>query len=516
VGQECARELQDLTAVHAFYLSLLDKHLGHTVPLPSEVKQAQDSPDDASTLVEALKFWLDLLDMAITPPMIREALKRTPGPDIAHALLRYFVTKASTRVTDRDKTDCVVTHLFRAARTDSRHQWERPEVDCSYYQMSQAALTFEGEIYRALGEVQFESMAPQQVQLLREFEYFHQELEEFRYFDQITDSTIVQRVRELKQSLGTSLYHPDSLANVAAWNDVFGRRFDELFHDATSQIKTFAEHVKREGGSILSRVEGDVTVKNLVEIETQEILAEDYQNAQDQFRTVSKYKKAVDHKRGPRRGEPPSSQPQAAPAPVSIPPYAVAPTLQPASARTFAPPKVPAKQATEVLAAPSPAVQKAVYEGKIHSTKETIKNYVRNADPKLAHIVPVQRGNITLSGAEVEAFRVDYGGEKSFRADYANILLLLVSYHARMLIELDEYNQKSNSAYLWKPHADALTYLRNSLERLSMEAEHIKALARQRGLQDKAGAVDTSLDKVKKFAQTVSQTLQAASQSYSS
>ncbi|HEY6971963.1 MAG TPA: hypothetical protein VJA94_22320, partial [Candidatus Angelobacter sp.] len=135
---------------------------------------------------------------------------------------------------------------------------------------------------------------------------------------------------------------------------------------------------------------------------------------------------------------------------------------------------------------------------------------------KLAHIVPVKRGNITLSAAEVEAFRVDYGNEKSFRADYANILMLLVSYHARMLLEMDEYNQKSTSAYLWKPHADAMTYLVNSFERLSMEAEQIKTLARQRGLQDKATAVDASMEKVKKIAQNVSQTLQAASQSFSS
>lgn len=514
--QEQTRELQDLTAVHVFYLSVLEKQIGHSIPLPAEVKQALGNPEDASKLTQALKFWLDLLDMALSPPMVRDALKRGHGPEAAHALLRYFVSKCSMRVSDRDKTDCLVTYLFRTPAAGSPNKWERPEVDCSYYHLSQAALAFEGEIYRALGEVKFESMAPEQVHLLREFEYFHQELEEFRHFEQITDSAIVQRVRELKQSLGKSFYHPDSLAHVAAWNDVFGRKFDELFHDATRQIKTFAENVKREGGSILSRVDADITVKNLTEIETQQILSADYQNSQDQFRRVSKYKKAVDHKRTPRPG-----QPASAPAPVAAaaaaPPPPV-PTAQPAPAtpaRAFAPPKVQPRQATEVLAAPSQTVQKAMHEGKIHSVKETIKNHVRSADSKLAHIVPVKRGNITLSAAEVEAFRADYGNEKSFRADYANILMLLVSYHARMLIEMDEYNQKSTSAYLWKPHADAMTYLINSLERLSMEAEQIKTLARQRGLQDRASAVDASIEKVKKVGQNVSQTLQAASQSFS-
>jgi len=524
VGQECPRELADLSAVHAFYLSLLEAHLGHPVPLPADIKLPPDLPADSSHLTEALKFWLDLLDMAITPPMVREALKRTTGPETAHALLRYFVAKASARFSDRDKTDCVITHLFRTPSADSRNQWQRPETDSSYYHLSQAALAFESEVYRALGEVQFESMASTHVPLLREFEYFHQELEEFRHFDQITDSAIVQRVRELKQSLGKSFYHPDSIANIAVWNDVFGRRFDELFHDATKQIKTFAENVKREGGSIMSRVEGDITVKQLTEIETQQILAEDYQNSQDQFRKVSQYKKAVDHKRaarsgyaaGPARPIPaPGSQSPPGPAPVNAPASTAG---QSASApMSAAPQKIQGKQDAEVLAVPpSPAVQNAVQEGKLHSTRETIKEYVRTADTKLAGVVPVKRSKITLSPAEVEAFRAEYPGEKSFRADYANTLMLLVSYHARMLIEVDEYNQKSSSAYLWKPHADALGYLLSTFERLSLEAEQIKSLARQRGLQDKASAVDATLDKVKKYAHTVSQTLQAADQSFSS
>ena len=519
MGQECPRELADLSAVHAFYFSLLEAHLGHPIPLPAELKAGADSPQDSPQQVETLKCWLDMLDMAITPPLVREALKRA-GPETAHALLRYFVTKASPRSSDRDKTDCVIAHLFRTPDAGSPNQWQRPETDSSYYHLSQAALAFEAEIYRALGDVQVESLSPVQVQLLREFEYFHQELEEFRHFDQITDSAIVQRVRELKHSLGKSFYHPDSLANMAAWNDVFGRRFDELFHDATKQIKTFAENVKREGGSIMSRVEGDITVKHLAEIETQQILNEDYQNAQDQFRKVSQFKKAVDHKRSARPGYAPGpARPIPTPPPLAGS-NAASPSMQPTpalAAVAAAPFNSPAKAQAEVLAVPpSQAVQNALQEGKLHSTRETIKQYVRTADSKLANIVPVKRQKVTLSPAEAEAFRSDYSGERSFRADYANILMLLVSYHARMLIEVDDYNQKSGSAYLWKPHADALGYLLSTLERIGLEAEQIKVLAQQRGLQDKANAVDVTLDRVKKFAQTVSQTLQAADQSFSS
>jgi len=170
----------------------------------------------------------------------------------------------------------------------------------------------------------------------------------------------------------------------------------------------------------------------------------------------------------------------------------------------------PGQVQAEVLAVPpSQAVQNSVQEGKIHSAKEAIKEHVRTAEPMQAPIVPIKRTRITLSAAEVEAYKVDYGAEKSFRADYANVLMTIVAYLSRMIVEVDEYNQKASSAYLWKPHADALAYLLSTLERLSMQGEAVMAVARARGLQEKAAALKASLDKVRDYAKTVSQTLRA-------
>jgi hypothetical protein len=507
LGQDPQQELKDLTTVHNFYLGLLESSLGHGVPVPAEIKAAPASSDNTSALIQSFKLWLDVLDLALTPPLLRDALKTVPGFDTAHALLRYFTTKASQRSGDRDKTDCIITYLFRSAGQGPESQWQRPEVDSSYAFISQASLAFEGSLYRALADVPCESMPPEHVTLLQEFEYLYQELEEFRHFDQIIDSGIVQRVRELKQSLGKSFYHPDSLANLAVWNDVFGRKFDELFHDAAVQIKTYAETVQREGGSILSRVEGDITVKNLSEVETKQLLAEDYQFAQDEFRKVSKYKKVVDSKKPVRLTPPGGPRPPAGPpeSPPPPPPPAASARSQGVSAQTIK---------AEVLAvAPSQAVQNAVQEGKIHSARLAIKEHVRGSDPKFAAVFPVKNAKITLSAAEVEAFRADYEGEKSFRADYANVLMTIVAYLSRMVVEVDEYNQKASSAYLWKPHADALGYLVSTLERLGMEAEQVVAVARGRGLAEKATALSTSLERLREYAKTVSQTLQAGSHS---
>ena len=160
--------------------------------------------------------------------------------------------------------------------------------------------------------------------------------------------------------------------------------------------------------------------------------------------------------------------------------------------------------------APSQAVHNAVQEGKIQSARQAIKEHVRVSDPKLAHIFPVKNSKITLSPAEVEAFKADYQSEKSFRADYASIMMTIVAYLSRMVVEVDEYNHKAGSAYLWKPHADALGYLVSTLERLSMEAEQVMAVARARGLAEKADSLSASLDKLREYAKTVSRTLQSA------
>ncbi len=36
--QDSLKELQDLKVVHTFYLGLLEKNLGHSVPVPLEIK----------------------------------------------------------------------------------------------------------------------------------------------------------------------------------------------------------------------------------------------------------------------------------------------------------------------------------------------------------------------------------------------------------------------------------------------------------------------------------------------
>ena len=86
------QQLMDLAAVHAFYIGILQEALGHPVPVPHEVAVAGDK---VAQSVSSLQHWLNLLDMAIAPPAVRDALKESTSTETAEALLRHFCHKTS-------------------------------------------------------------------------------------------------------------------------------------------------------------------------------------------------------------------------------------------------------------------------------------------------------------------------------------------------------------------------------------------------------------------------------------
>jgi hypothetical protein len=500
LSQEPQRELQDLTAVHHFYLALLEKHLGHVVPVPAEVSAPQTG-GNADHSVDVMKHWLRLLDMAIDPPLVRDALKQRTSSETAEALLRYYIFKGSHSDQDRDKTDFLGTYLLRNPGHNSSRSADvtvstGTNEAYTYAFSQQQAQEFEKELQQMIGEAPGE-LSQEHQNLLREFEYLHQEADEFRHFDQLIDSGILQRVRDVKQQLGSSFYHPRVLATVAVYNAFFGRRFDELFREATAQIKAFAKKVQEEGGSIMSRVEGDVTVKNLTEVEDSQLLTLDYGKSQEKFRKVSKLKKAVDSRRASR------------PAPVKAAAVAAALTPPPAPAPA-ANAELAKDAALQSLAEPAAraAIQQQVEENKVRGTVESIRNFVRAAEPNSAHIVPMRSSQLILTATEVEAFRADYSGEKSFRADYATMLGFLVAVYARAQSEIEDYKTKRSSAYLWKPHADALTCLLVIGERALKDSGRVAVLAEHRGLSDKAKAMHVTRDKLQAVLRQVSELLQ--------
>jgi hypothetical protein len=305
------------------------------------------------------------------------------------------------------------------------------------------------------------------------------------------DSGIMQRVRDIKQRFGYSFYHPRVLATIAEYNVFIGNRFDELFREAARSIKQFAVSVQEAGGSIMARVDGDVTVKQLAEVQEDQILEQEYGRAQEHLRKVSKFKKAVDT----RKTHVPPPQASAAAA---------------SAQRLGGVKRGAAIGAGTVAGDVHKSLDRNAEEGKLKTTMESIRNFILAADSKSASVYPMRHGNITLTQAEVDAFRSDFRGEKSFRGDYAMGLARGVAVYARMLNELEEFRGRLSSAYLWKPHADSLTYLLHLGTRLQEECASILQVAEARGLKEKVEAMNATLQRLKEQAITVAKALENA------
>jgi hypothetical protein len=508
VTQEIVRELLDLIAVHGFYVDALEHKLGHPVPLPKEAISPEVEGDDKAIKQSVLTLhrWLAVLDLAVEPLAIRDAVKESLSQETAEALLRYYIDKQSLLQNDRDKTDCINTFLFKRTLEG---QSGPPEAD-RYFYIMQMAQKFEQQIYRMLGEgANIPKLHDEHAQLLREFEYLHQEVDDFRTFDQLMDSGIVQRVRDIKLSFATSFYHPDVLANVAVYNTLFGKRFDDLFRAAADHIKSFANKIQGEGASIMSKVEGDVTVKHLVDVKEEHIINQEYGKAQEHFRTISKFKKAVDKKGGSRTGAVPGAVVQAAMAAAAA---AATPTITPGRGQrnaTSSGVAVPAQsKAASVPVSGSGQATNAVEEGKIRGQLDALRTFVR-VQEKSCFVVPLVKGALNITATEAESLRADYGGEKSFRADYVNQMAYLLAMVARLIVEETELRDKKTSSYLWKPHADGITYIMRSSSAAIEEAAKVSRVASQRGLEEKVNAMGATVTKLRGMMETAANTLKS-------
>lgn len=484
-GRDHVRELLDLVAVHGFYIQLVEHRLGHSVPLPKEAESPDRDDSRIEQSIKLLRCWLALLDLAIPPVQIRDAIKADLPQATIEALMRYFIDKRSPADTDRDKADFIATSLFRTFTNNAR---PLGDVHDRILQILELADSFEHTLMHTLGEdAHLHELPPQHRQLVGEFQYLHQEIEDFKHFDRLMDSGIVQRVRDIKQSFGDSFYHPKVLANVALYNAYFGKRFDDLFRSTTEQLKAFAAKVQEEGASIMSKVEGDVTVKHLAEVDNDRLMSQEYGRAQENFRKISTFKKAVDK----RRGEPRSA-------------FAAAPGSSQASSSSYAHtaasvhPHVPHhghedhyaahKSAAQPLASPVKGGVNPGEESKINAQLDAMRSFVRVAE-KSCHVIPLTKGNVNITPSEAEALRADFAHEKSFRSDYANVTAVLLALLARLNVEEIEFAEKHSSAYLWKPHADAIAYIIQRSQDAFASANHMVELAEKRGLNDKATAL---------------------------
>ena len=322
-----------------------------------------------------------------------------------------------------------------------------------------------------------------------------EQIQEFQNFNALIDSGIMSRVRELKQLFGRSFYHPGVLATIAPHNVVFGERFDNLFHGAVSDIKHFAHAVEELGGSILSNIDGvDVTVEHVEALEESELLKIDYVAALDKFRRVSKLKKEIEKRPRIRRANPTATAPsRSGGAAAAAKPARIAP--QPGAA--------PFK----LVPVPVTAQQLSLEEAKLRRVEESIRIFVRVADPKFRQVVPMRFFNLNLTPAEADAYCADYLEEKSLRAEVGRSLLRSIAVIARIQTEVEELKRCQPATSLWKLRADALMVLLEVARSVHEAGGLVFKQAQGGGEPAQAESLQASMRKLRERAEFVVKTL---------
>jgi hypothetical protein len=497
LAEDLRFELAILATVQGFYQKLLKDALGGEVPIPRDLDEdaLRHSDRELPNTLSRMYRWLHLLDMAITPAMLRQALTPDTDSEVAEALLRYFVRRREPSDVNRDKTDLIATFLYRHPRVPG--QWEQ-----SGYGLDGALplSPFEIALIEILADTDVPSLPEEHVQLLRRFDPFVEEVSRFRDFNALIDSGMIGRVRELKQWLDSSFYHPGVLATVAAYNTAFGKKFDELFTKALGEIKNFGQALEEMGGTILTTVDGvEVTVEHVAAIEEKQLLQADYGSTFEKFRRVSKLKKELDRRPPIRRSLlSPSAQPTRAFGSSA----GAAPKAAKAAAAGKGPAPVPVFQPPAIT-----AQQLSAEETKLRRVEESIRVFVRVADPKYRQVVPMRFFNLTLTKAEADAYGAAFLEEKSPRADVARTLIRLISVSARISTELEELKRSQKMSSLWKLHADSIVVLLDMANTTTEEAGSVAKSAEQNGAGGAARAIHESVQKLRNHGDVAVKTL---------
>ena len=466
-------ELALLATVQGFYQRLLSDQLGGELPAPAELApEVISRVEDVRSTLDQMQRWIQLLDMAITPAMLRLGVQSDLDPEVAEALLRFFARHRDDSGANRDKTDLVATFLFRHPRVAG--QWEQRGYGLDG---SIPLSPFEIALLEILSESDVPTLPENHVQLLREFGPLLDQANRFQDFSALMDSGIIPRVRELKSSLGESIYHPGVLATLAPYNAAFGDRFHALFAAATQEIKDFANRLEELGGSILSTVDGvEVTVEHVAALNQDALLKVDYSAALEKFRRVSRLKKELERRPPIRRPHPDS-------------PSAYSSGAGAAAAPALAPKYVPTAITPQAL---------SLEEAKLRRVEESIRVFVRVADPKFRQIVPMRYFNLMLSAAEVEAYTADYLEQAGPRSDAARMLLRIVAVTARITTELEELKRSQNSRSVWKLHADSLVVLVDMARQLVEAVERLALImGEQQQAQVNGDPLRSSLEKLR-------------------
>ena len=260
--------LSEFLLLHEVFIGIVEKELGHPIPLPQDIREAKSATAEQATS-EPCRQWLALLDLAISPHKLRGYVATNdPEEPTLVALVRFLVFKRPHSEIDRDKLDWLLTHLFkkREERRGSPTGWPRKEIQ------------------EILAGVEFPPLGREAEDQLMEVPALLDEIKYFTSFHQITDSRAVERGRSMKNHFGEEFFHPDVLAAIVNYNLLLGKKFYGLIQEVSQKVHEFAQSGQ-----------GEATP------DTKELLQDDYRATANAFRDLGE----IDRKELPPAPPPP-------------------------------------------------------------------------------------------------------------------------------------------------------------------------------------------------------------------
>jgi len=157
--------------------------------------------------------------------------------------------------------------------------------------------------------------------------------------------------------------------------------------------------------------------------------------------------------------------------------------------------------APRYVPAPLTAQAFSVEEAKLRRVEESIRVFVRVADPKVRQIVPMRYFNLMLNPAEVAAYTADHLEQTGPRGDAARLLLRVVAVTARITTEVEELKRSQKSPSVWNLHASSLMVLVNLAQRVVEALERLAlAIGQQPETAPTGEPLRSSLEKLRQRA----------------
>ncbi len=427
----------EFSYLHTIYMSIVQKELGHSAPLPDQVQEALNktaSTSPSQPVSEPAQQWLGLLDMAVQPQPLRSYLKEHDvGESALQAMIRFLVAKKSHSQADRDKVDWLVTHLFKVREEQSNNLtgWVKSAME------------------DILKGIDFPPLSTDTQASMAELPALLDEVRYFESFSQITDSRIIQRGRELKNQFGEEFFHPDVLTPIVNYNLLFGKIFHAMLQETMQKVHD------------LARSQPDNNTPDAVEL-----LRGDYRSTADAFRQLTELGREQESKK-------------------------TAANAQADSAQTDSDKSAVEWERQMKNLGVDPAIQAAHLRNRLQELT------VRLRAKQTITSIPMFGRPLALFDWESSAFRTEYAeSEQTFRVEFARSLCHTISIISRIQEELHSYREKKKTEYLWKKHYDALLYLLYEGRRHKDTLARLSSVSQQKGLLEKSKQLTLTAEKL--------------------